>query len=231
VCLSSNARCAASALSAHVGRHAPDPGYFLFFFSFCWPGGPVCSWFLSPLPHPGLVSRDFSSFRDSSRSLRRSCGQLVFRPSPRSPGGRALGGGGGGGATGGGGGGGGSTGGGSGGGAGGRAGGGGRRGGGFAGPGAGRGETARRPGVRARVCVGTLRPISTAERALRGRIATRRARFGRTTRAFACSASPWTSGSRANGLTGAPGTLNATEGVATRRTLVPPRGSRAARQR
>jgi hypothetical protein len=83
--------------------------------------------------------------------------------------------------------------------------------------------------VRGRVC--TLCAISTAERGLRGRVATRWARFGRTTRAFAFSASPWTSGNRANGLTGMPGTSKATVGVATRRTFVPPRGSSAARQR
>jgi hypothetical protein len=23
-----------------------------------WPGGPVCTWFLSPLPHPGFVLSD-----------------------------------------------------------------------------------------------------------------------------------------------------------------------------
>jgi hypothetical protein len=209
-------------------------GYFLFFLSFCWPGGPVCSWFLSPLPHPGLVSRAFSSFRASSRFLRRPGGQLLFRSSPRPPGGTATGGGGGGGGAGGGGaGGGGWTGGGGGGGGGGGA--GGRCGGGFAGC-AGRVTVRRRrvlPGepVRTRVRAGTVLAISTAERALRGRVTTRRGALRRTTGAFAFSASPWTRGSRANGLMGAPGTLKATDGATTRNTFVPSRGSSAARHR
>jgi hypothetical protein len=80
------------------------------------------------------------------------------------------------------------------------------------------------------LCVETFLEIRTAERALRGRAAARRRPVGRMTRGF--SASPWTTGSRANGLTIVPGTRKPpADGVATRRTFVPPRGSRAARHR
>ena len=190
-----------------------DPGYFLCFLSFCCPGGPVCSWFGSPLPHPGLDSR--------------------------SPGGPATGGGGGGGTRGIGGGGGGGGGTGGGGGAGGRTWVGGGGGGAGLGFGAGRRERTgglgvllrarRRADAPLRVWVGTLLEIRSAERPVRDTATARRGRVGLTR--FVFNPSPCTSGSRPNGLTTAPGTLNPTDGVATRTTFVPPRGSSAARHR